>query len=379
MKKEVLICLVILLAFHVSIASAKNCGGDVPCNCGDTLTSDHVMNYNMLNCSENGLTVNTSDIILDCTNHSISGDNKSINYGIHIKSGSNIYIRDCKIENFWYGIVLDEKYSENVELSNNRIAKNRGVGIIAYTGFIHILNNTISFNQVGISTYYFSNSVISANLIFNNSVTGIIRNIQYTNSSSNITYNNVYDNHINLFYYQLGVGGGEEYLPEDFVMNNNFFGADHNIVAYDDNEIFSIYKLENNWWGVNNNSEIVKKIFTTGDNVSFIPFLCEPYPTTWISDSEGNCFTCEDSDEDSICDNKDLCPNTEQQKNVDQNGCSNIQFCAKQPSCGPLCNLADWKNNEPLQDPKDCITVIVAKEGKLQPACAVLEGLTCGN
>ena len=82
-----------------------------------------------------------------------------------------------------------------------------------------------------------------------------------------------------------------------------------------------------------------------------------------------------DHDNDTIPDSIDLCPNTPQDELVDDNGCSNSEFCAKQPMCGPSCDNADWKDNE-QNNPKDCRTVIIAREGAYYPFCA---GLTCAD
>ncbi|HRZ85992.1 MAG TPA: hypothetical protein P5277_04420 [Candidatus Paceibacterota bacterium] len=89
---------------------------------------------------------------------------------------------------------------------------------------------------------------------------------------------------------------------------------------------------------------------------------------------------CQDDDGDSVCNINDLCPNTPSNEDVDLVGCSLMQFCEKQPICGIGCNLADWKNNEQSAlNPHDCITVLVAKEGKYYPKCASYVGATCGN
>ena len=91
----------------------------------------------------------------------------------------------------------------------------------------------------------------------------------------------------------------------------------------------------------------------------------------------GKCVVlCNDSDEDNVCDENDICPNTKLSESVDENGCSNPQFCHNQAVCGTGCDLADWKNNEPLKNPHDCITVIIYKSGEPQPTCA---GLTCAD
>lgn len=101
-----------------------------------------------------------------------------------------------------------------------------------------------------------------------------------------------------------------------------------------------------------------------------------------ISDFFDNCPLIsnenqEDDDKDNIGNVCDYCPNTNFGEEVDNYGCSNIQFCKKQAQCGLGCDLADWENNEPFTTyPYDCMTVIISREGRLEPICA---GLDCAD
>lgn len=83
-----------------------------------------------------------------------------------------------------------------------------------------------------------------------------------------------------------------------------------------------------------------------------------------------------DADNDGIAACFDNCPYTKPNEEVDQNGCSNPQFCRKQAQCGTGCDSADWKNNEPFTYPYDCMTTIISKEGRLEPICA---GTSCAD
>ncbi len=84
-----------------------------------------------------------------------------------------------------------------------------------------------------------------------------------------------------------------------------------------------------------------------------------------------------DDDNDVVGNHNDLCPDTKPEEEVDDDGCSNVQFCKKQNRCGRSCDQADWKANEPFKIwPGDCITVIVHRGGIPEPYCA---GLTCAD
>lgn len=86
---------------------------------------------------------------------------------------------------------------------------------------------------------------------------------------------------------------------------------------------------------------------------------------------------CVDTDKDGVCDDDDKCPKTPSGEDVDEDGCSNPQFCAKQSECGNSCDLADWKGNEQNKThPNDCMTIVIEKETVLKPYCA---GLTCAD
>ena len=87
------------------------------------------------------------------------------------------------------------------------------------------------------------------------------------------------------------------------------------------------------------------------------------------------CQSCEDrdSDNDGVNDCDDYCPNSKPNEPVDQNGCDIFQFCGV-VACGPGCEQADWKWNEPgVTYPHDCTTVIVENEGQLYPTCVPTE------
>lgn len=91
---------------------------------------------------------------------------------------------------------------------------------------------------------------------------------------------------------------------------------------------------------------------------------------------------CEkDRDRDNVCDNVDLCLNSKQGEEVDQNGCDIFQFCGK-ASCGLDCFSMDFKNNEPeKQFPQDCKVIIPLKNGQpSQPVCVpTVSSEMCAN
>lgn len=91
--------------------------------------------------------------------------------------------------------------------------------------------------------------------------------------------------------------------------------------------------------------------------------------------SNGSCITCKDTDGDGVCDDSDICPSTPTGSEVNNNGCSKIQFCKSQPICGMGCDFANWKGNGSL-NPHDCETIIVNNEGSYYPRCVAID-YTC--
>ncbi len=82
-------------------------------------------------------------------------------------------------------------------------------------------------------------------------------------------------------------------------------------------------------------------------------------------------LNCTDKDDDEVCDMHDRCDGTQEGEDVDQNGCTLEEFCSSVAICGPGCDLADFKNDEPGQNPMDCVTAIIHEEGTIRPICTV--------
>ncbi len=61
-----------------------------------------------------------------------------------------------------------------------------------------------------------------------------------------------------------------------------------------------------------------------------------------------------DQDLDGEADRTDACADTPPGAEVDQAGCSIAQFCAAAGGGTASCLWADWRNDEPLGDPRDC-------------------------
>jgi len=169
----------------------STCGGIVACQCGDTLTSDHVMWYDLTNCGGNGLVIVSDNVTLDCNGHSIKANNGNTYSGVHLNSVDGVTVKNCNLTKFAIGIQIGNNniYSYNNQILNNYIFDtNYGIGF--YTSDYNSLdNNTVYNTNLGIVLTTNSNN----NDILNNHVDlvnghGLRLEI---NSDNNYIYNNL--------------------------------------------------------------------------------------------------------------------------------------------------------------------------------------------
>jgi parallel beta-helix repeat protein len=112
------------------------CGGSVPCHCGDRVVEDTVLTEDIGPCTWEGsptpgelvgLRVD-SDVTLDCAGHSILGpaDAEREEFGIRTGSSSrpvsNLLIKNCTISGFWWGIYV--AYSDAAIVEDNLVSGN---------------------------------------------------------------------------------------------------------------------------------------------------------------------------------------------------------------------------------------------------------------
>ena len=127
----------ILLSAETPAARETECGGEIPCACGDRVVEDYTMTADLGPCTRSleepleefiGLRVN-SDVTLDCAGHAILGpaDRAKEAFGIKVgsstRAGENATIRNCTVRGFWWGIYVVN--SSDILLENN-IAEDNG-------------------------------------------------------------------------------------------------------------------------------------------------------------------------------------------------------------------------------------------------------------
>jgi len=169
-----IIILLIVLNSIISIVSAKNCGGNITCTCGDTLIKSYTLNSDLINCT-NGLNIGKSSVTLNCNDHSFENIKGN---AITIKGRNNIVIENCNFKNNNYGIYTTRRVyyvpgifyaismyakNRNLVIKNNTFYKNNNAIRLVYDQSVTITNNTFKNNSHSI----YSNNVISIK-IFNN-------------------------------------------------------------------------------------------------------------------------------------------------------------------------------------------------------------------
>ena len=158
-KNIIAILAALLLAMIASNASAADCGGAIPCSCGDTVTSDYTMASDLGPCSSHGLIIGADDITLDCGGHSITGDGGTGNIGISFNSRTGVTIKNCRLSGFGYGIYSANSNSSTLTDIDASYNSQSGIRLSAGSSSNVLANITAGGNaQYGIFLDTSSNS-----------------------------------------------------------------------------------------------------------------------------------------------------------------------------------------------------------------------------
>jgi len=201
MKGSGLVFLIISASFMVFLSDASAFTNVTDCSVLDSPGENYQLIQDIsTTTSVPCIVINSSNISLDCNNHSIIGSGNS--WGIYLSHSDNITVINCKVFNFStagievynssfdlienneasnqtgsHGIVID-RYSQNNTIRNNICDYNQMTGLIAIeetSAYNLFINNTARYNQdhgmeIEHSAHhnYFINNTIS-----NNRYTGI--------------------------------------------------------------------------------------------------------------------------------------------------------------------------------------------------------------
>ncbi len=186
MRRSTAIALLLLLA-SAGPALGANCGGAVPCKCGDTVTSSYSLSADLGPCPGHGLQVK-SHVTLDCRGHRITGSGSgSDRYGVYVRgdTGAEVRgatVRNCNLTGFYHGIRL--RAAEGNQILNNRTWAN---------------GNFSSHAGYGIDVTVGSrNNLIQGNVIDGNADEGI--HLASGTSANQLVDNVLFDNYLEQIY-----------------------------------------------------------------------------------------------------------------------------------------------------------------------------------
>lgn len=145
-------------------AMAAECGGSIPCQCGDTVGSNYLMTADLGPCPRLsgadtiGLRVR-SGVTLNCQDHSITGPGDLLkdSFGIRVGTSagaSNMTVKRCDVSRFWWGIYVES--ATDVLIKSNHLHDNgwksptengTGYGLdVANSSAVTVRNNVITDN-----------------------------------------------------------------------------------------------------------------------------------------------------------------------------------------------------------------------------------------
>ncbi|RJQ21527.1 DUF11 domain-containing protein, partial [Candidatus Woesearchaeota archaeon] len=196
--------------------------------CGSILTSDTTLSAN-LSTTDTCFNITTSNIVIDCAGYNISGNGATDRTAFNLTGVTNVTIRNCNIEDFYYGVWVTNgsnyTIAENNNLTTNTIA---GIRFDSTTFYGTVRQNIIRGGSRGV---WNTNCCSGPNHIVHNNT---ISNAQFgimDFASSNITNNHIFGGNSWQIYLQ-GVSGNRvennilRDSPEGFIVNS---GASNNI------------------------------------------------------------------------------------------------------------------------------------------------------
>ncbi len=229
--------------------------------------------------SNHCLTIDVSNVNLDCQNNNIDSDDSSSSYGIFADGASgaeltNISISNCNITDFFYGINFD---FINYSVIENVTANSNGNGIFFSDVNSSNLTN-ITTNSNTASGIFIANSN-SSNLINITSNSNDIYGIQFSaNSNSNILTNSTIENN---------PSGGVFLFLSNPDSPNLFY---NNLLNNSNNILFVVSEYPGNW---NTTLQTGTRIYSSGTQIG---------GNYYTNSTGGFSDTCVDFDGNGFCD-----------------------------------------------------------------------------
>ena len=200
---------------------------------------------------DEGIVIGSNNITLDGNDNTLFGPGGiSENYGILVEVRTNVILKNLIVDNFYVGIQLRDSfdnvisdntiqniehegivlsnYSEDNLISNNLVTGNGGHGIVSNSDNNEIRENTVTQNEIGISSYANSGTILIGNIVTDNQEDGMDISSSDTLIEKNIISNNVIIN-------GYGIRAANDQSTNITIKNNEISNNKRGIVIYSDN------------------------------------------------------------------------------------------------------------------------------------------------
>jgi hypothetical protein len=112
------------LLLFVTPAQAANCGGSIPCACGDTVTTHYVMPAALACPTGHGLRVG-SGVTLNCNGNNLYGAGLPETYGIYLSGTTGAYVVNCNTYYWDRGIRLNNAHRNTLQTISTAVNGNQ--------------------------------------------------------------------------------------------------------------------------------------------------------------------------------------------------------------------------------------------------------------
>ncbi len=116
-----------------------------------------------------GIQVDSDNVALDGSGHTLTGDNSSITSGVSLNSRTGVTVRNLAVTKFYTGIRLFNSNNGNILSGNSASTCYYGFDLIASSNNT-LSNNKATSNNNGIWLAYSSNNILSGNLARSNTL-----------------------------------------------------------------------------------------------------------------------------------------------------------------------------------------------------------------
>jgi hypothetical protein len=188
------------------ISFAKECGGSIPCDCGDSIISDTTLNTSLSCVNLNGLNIVRGN--LNCNGNSIrllNSSNESTYYGITILGRNGIKVSNCNINAFTTGVLISDR-KEQRSTGWGRIWSVR----VPSTNTI-IENSSFKHSKISIDVSQAKNSIIKHSIFENETIHSIV-----IRGENTLLYDNIFTSHKPYFIHYNGISYCYNNIPNVF-------------------------------------------------------------------------------------------------------------------------------------------------------------------